>query len=163
MFYVSCQQMQEWKQVVATISVIVLLASMVLYLVMLGPVLDDPEFDAALVWAEQVGMPDLELTREYPFSPITREDAVDRYIVTAQEMEMIVYGDNLCDFDDIDALEQHTKDQIMMFKTRSAQKRSANKAMQNPEKSILDIFNSDDHLGAMRPSILGQLINHIGD
>lgn len=39
----------------------------------------------------------------------------------------------------------------------------ANKTMQNPEKSILDIFNSDDHLGAMRPSILGQLINHIGD
>ena len=40
---------------------------------------------------------------------------------------------------------------------------TANKTMQNPEKSILDIFNSDDHLGAMRPSILGQLINHIGD
>ena len=40
---------------------------------------------------------------------------------------------------------------------------TANKAMQNPEKSILDIFNSDDHLGAMRPSIVGQLINHIGD
>jgi len=38
-----------------------------------------------------------------------------------------------------------------------------NKTMQNPEKSILDIFNSDDHLGAMRPSIVGQLINHIGD
>ena len=40
---------------------------------------------------------------------------------------------------------------------------TANKTMQNPEKSILDIFNSDDHLGAMRPSIVGQLINHIGD
>lgn len=40
---------------------------------------------------------------------------------------------------------------------------TANKTIQAPEKSILDIFNSDDHLGAMRPSILGQLINHIGD
>ena len=40
---------------------------------------------------------------------------------------------------------------------------TANKAMQNPEKSILDIFISDGHLGAMRPSIVGQLINHIGD
>ena len=40
---------------------------------------------------------------------------------------------------------------------------TANKTMQNPEKSILDIFNSDDHLGTMRPSIVGQLINHIGD
>ncbi|WP_245107190.1 MULTISPECIES: hypothetical protein [unclassified Acinetobacter] len=40
---------------------------------------------------------------------------------------------------------------------------TANKTMQNPEKSILDIFNSDGHLGAMRPSIVGQLINHIGD
>lgn len=40
---------------------------------------------------------------------------------------------------------------------------TTNKTMQNPEKSILDIFNSDDHLGAMRPSIVGQLINHIGD
>jgi hypothetical protein len=40
---------------------------------------------------------------------------------------------------------------------------TANKTIQDPEKSILDIFNSDDHLGAMRPSILGQLINHIGD
>ena len=40
---------------------------------------------------------------------------------------------------------------------------TANKTIQNPEKSILDIFNSDDHLGAMRPSIVGQLINHIGD
>jgi len=106
--------MQEWKQVVAVISVIVLLASTVLYLVMFGPVLDDPEFAAALVRAEQVGMPDVELTREYPFSPITREDAVDRYIVTAQEMEMIVYGDNLCGFDDIDELEQRTKEQILL-------------------------------------------------
>ena len=40
---------------------------------------------------------------------------------------------------------------------------TANKTIQDPEKSILDIFNSDDHLGAMRPSIVGQLINHIGD
>ena len=40
---------------------------------------------------------------------------------------------------------------------------TANKTMQNPEKSILDIFSSDDHLGTMRPSIVGQLINHIGD
>ncbi len=40
---------------------------------------------------------------------------------------------------------------------------TANKTMQNPEKSILDIFNSDGHLGAMHPSIVGQLINHIGD
>lgn len=114
MFYVSYCKMQEWKQVVAVISVIVLLASTVLYLVMFGPVLDDPEFAAALVRAEQVGMPDVELTREYPFSPITREDAVDRYIVTAQEMEMIVYGDNLCGFDDIDELEQRTKEQILL-------------------------------------------------
>ncbi|WP_336943195.1 hypothetical protein [Acinetobacter modestus] len=40
---------------------------------------------------------------------------------------------------------------------------TANKAMQNPEKSILDIFKSDDGFGAVQPSIVGQLINHIGD
>ncbi len=106
--------MQEWKKVVSVISVIVLLASMVLYLVMFGPVLDDPEFDAALVRAEEVGMPDLEMTKNYPFSPITRADAVSWFIVTAQEMEMIVYSDNLCDFDDIDELDEHTKNQILL-------------------------------------------------
>lgn len=40
---------------------------------------------------------------------------------------------------------------------------TANKTMQNPEKSILDIFKSDDGFGAVQPSIVGQLINHIGD
>ncbi|WP_236726633.1 hypothetical protein [Acinetobacter junii] len=40
---------------------------------------------------------------------------------------------------------------------------TANKAMQNPEKSILVIFKSDDGFGAVQPSIVGQLINHIGD
>lgn len=81
---------------------------------MFGPVLQDPEFDAALIWAEEIGIPDVESVREYPFSPIKRQDAIDRYIVTAQEMGMIVYSDHLCQFDDIDKLEQVKQNQIML-------------------------------------------------
>ncbi len=106
--------MQEWKQVIALSSIVILFASMLLMLVMYWPVLDDPEFDAALVWAEDVGIPDVEEIEKYPFSPITRLESVDRYILTAQEVGMIVYNDSLCEFDDIDHLRADEQNQIIL-------------------------------------------------
>ena len=80
---------------------------------MFWPVLQDAEFDEALLWAESVQIPWIELTRQYPFSTITRAQAVSQYITLAQQIELLPVRSE-CEFFDIkDQPEQVQKDILL--------------------------------------------------
>ena len=98
--------MKEWKQIVAMIAIIVFVGRWFLHIFMFGNVLDDPEFDDALAWAEQVGIWGIELSREYPFSSVTRREAAQWYVSVAQEIWLVPEQDDDCTFTDIYHLEK---------------------------------------------------------
>lgn len=111
--YSFSEQMQEWKKIVAGVSVIVFGGRLFLHLVMFGPALQDPEFDQALIWAEQAQIPDLEKTQNYPFSSITRAEAAIWYVRLAQDISLIPQQ-STCSFEDIDDLEGELQEQIIL-------------------------------------------------
>ena len=81
--------MKEWKKVVALLSIAVFGGWVFFYWIGWGTKLEDPEFDAALIWAQETGIQDLELIRSYPFSPITRAEAAQRYVLLAQDIGLV--------------------------------------------------------------------------
>lgn len=81
--------------------------------VMHGPVLQDDEYEEALVWAESLSMEWVDLAREYPFSTLTRGDAVGQYIELAQQIELLPVRSE-CEFSDIsDQTEQIQKNILL--------------------------------------------------
>lgn len=79
---------------------------------MFGKVIDDPEFDQALVRAEHVGIDGIEVIQEYPFTPITRREAAEWYVLLARDIELVPQQADDCLFDDIETFDLETKDRI---------------------------------------------------
>ena len=96
--------MQEWKKILALVSITVFAGGIFLHWVMFGKVLDDPEFDAALLRAEQTGITEIDLIREYPFSPVTRTEAAIWYVLLAQDIWLVPPDDEACEFQDIEQM-----------------------------------------------------------
>ena len=95
--------MQERKQVIGVLVTIMLIAWSILPLIQFWPILDDQEFDAALIWAETQAFPDTETTKKYPFTTLTRAEAAQRYVQFAHSREMLFVSTG-CDFSDISDL-----------------------------------------------------------
>ncbi len=93
--------MQEWKKILAGISITVFIVLVCGFWIGWGIELEDPEFEDALVWAEQSGIDDIETLRAYPFRPVTRATAAQWYVLLAQDIGLVpgVPGD--CVFADI--------------------------------------------------------------
>lgn len=66
-----------------------------------GQLFQDTEFDTALAWAQQAGFDDMELTKAYPFSMITRAQATQWYVALAQQLELVPMQWLVCKFPDV--------------------------------------------------------------
>ena len=105
--------MKSRKKLVAALCIAVFASWLWLMRVMFWPVLQDAEYDEALLWAESVQMPWVDLSRQYPFSTITRAEAVSQYITLAQQIELLPVRSE-CEFFDIkDQSEQIQKDILL--------------------------------------------------
>jgi hypothetical protein len=105
--------MQEWKQILAVVSVMMLIAWSFLHLAVFGPMLQDSEFDQALSWAEQSGIDQVTMIQEYPFAMITRADAASWYVKAAQDAGVVpMRSVDQCQFDDIAG---HPEEQMMIL------------------------------------------------
>lgn len=96
--------MQERKQVVGVLVIVMLLSWSVLPWIQFGNVLDDKEYDSALLRAQLEGFPDIETTKKYPFSTLTRAEAASRYVSFAKSKWLILTDATAstgCDFKDI--------------------------------------------------------------
>lgn len=92
--------MKSRKKLVALLSVVVFVSGLWLLWIMYGPVLQDEEYNQALLWAESIQMPGVDLAKNYPFSTITRAQAVGQYIKLAQSIELLPVRSS-CEFYDI--------------------------------------------------------------
>lgn len=84
----------------------------ILPLIQYGPVLDDPEFDAAKTWATQVWFENIQRVEDYPFSVITRLEAVQRYLQLMDLLDKEPLRET-CSFTDIDELAAEMQEQII--------------------------------------------------
>lgn len=105
--------MKSRKKLVALLAVVVFGSGLWLLWIMYGPVLQDEEYDMALAWAESVQMPWIELAKNYPFSTITRAEAVSQYITLAQHIELLPVRSS-CEFYDIDKETEATQKDIIL-------------------------------------------------
>ena len=79
---------------------------------MFGPVLDDPEFDVALVWAEEQGISEVDQIEKYPFSLIERKKAVQWYATLGKSLGLVPQRSE-CAFDDTDTVSEDDLQQIV--------------------------------------------------
>jgi hypothetical protein len=102
--------MQEWRKIVAGISLLVMFGRGLIYRAGRGTKLQDPEFDQALLWAAETGIQDIEHIRSYPFQAITRAQAAQWYVLLAQDIGLVPSRTaDICTFDDIDQLDTSTQ------------------------------------------------------
>lgn len=104
----------EAKRIIWGLSILVFLWFSSLYLIAFGPLLQDEEFEEALMRAEQVGIKDIQTIRDQPFWFIQRKEAVQRYVSLAQSSNMILYDTDICVFDDLDLVSPEQYDMIML-------------------------------------------------
>lgn len=81
--------MPEWKELLAGIAVCMLIAWILLPRVAYGPLLDDPEFDAALWRAQEGSMPHADYLRSYPFTVLQRHEAAAMYVWRAEQVGIV--------------------------------------------------------------------------
>jgi hypothetical protein len=94
--------MPEWKQLLAVLSVCMLIAWVTMPMVLYGPLLDDPEFDRAMVWWSEQIMPYHREILEYPFSVMTRARAAELLVWYAGEVWLSYQRDEeACVFSDL--------------------------------------------------------------
>lgn len=79
---------------------------------MFGPVLNDPEFDAALARAEQVWIENVQNIQDYPFSLIQRKKAVHWYATLGRAVWLIPQRTS-CSFEDTDEVTEEEAIQIL--------------------------------------------------
>ena len=104
----------EAKRIIALVGLVVFLWFSVFHLISFAPLLQDDEFDQALERAEQIWIKDVETIREAPFRFLTRKEAVHRYVAMAQSADMILYSDDVCQFNDIADVDKNDRDMIML-------------------------------------------------
>ncbi len=104
----------EAKRIIALVWIVVFLWFSVFHLISFAPLLQDSEFDKALIRAEEIWIKDVQTIREAPFRFLTRKEAVHRYVAMAQSADMILYSDDICQFNDIDDLEKQDYDMVML-------------------------------------------------
>lgn len=107
----------EAKRLIALIWIVVFLWFSVFHLISFAPLLQDEEFDKALLRAEQIWIKDIDTIRDAPFRFLKRKEAVHRYVAMAQSADMILYDDEVCKFNDIspsDGVNKDDHDMIML-------------------------------------------------
>jgi hypothetical protein len=105
--------MQDRKKVVASISLVVFAGRIVFYRVWWGTKLQDPEFDTELIWAEQTWIKNIENIRAYPFSPVSRKEAAQWYVLLAQDIWLVPDGNKSeCVFADISMYDEITQNRL---------------------------------------------------
>lgn len=102
------------KKILWSLGIIVILGSIVLPLISYGPIFVDEEFEQALDWAEQQWFQDIQEARDAPFSFVTRAEAAQWYVSFAQSADMILYSDEICEFNDIWHLTGDVLDYVML-------------------------------------------------
>lgn len=105
--------MKSRKKLVAVVSIAVCIWSMGLLRVMFWPVLDDPEYDRALTWAESNDFPGIQEAKDYPFSAITRQDSAIYYVKLAQSIGLVPVRSE-CTFSDIGDLDMSVQETILL-------------------------------------------------
>lgn len=105
--------MWSFKHIVAVVSIGVVASWLLLPLVSYGPLLEDSEFDEALVRAESVQLPNIEEIRDYPFSTITRREAAVRYVKFAQDVGIVPVL-NTCVFEDLNEVRSEEERMILL-------------------------------------------------
>ena len=103
----------EAKIVIVVASILMLIWSMSVYFLPYVSFLVDDEFKAAIYRAETIDI-DTQSIYDRPFGHITRAQATDRYNKTAAYRDMPIYSDDICVFNDIDALDDETLADIML-------------------------------------------------
>jgi hypothetical protein len=93
--------MRSRKQFVALVASLMIFAWPLVRRANYGQLFHDTEFDTALAWAQQAGFDDIELTKEYPFSMITRAQATQWYVALAQQLELVPMQWLVCKFPDV--------------------------------------------------------------
>lgn len=107
--------MQDRKKVVASISLVVFLGRTFLHWVGFGLEIDDPEFDQAIVWADNTWIKETWIIQAYPFSPVTRAEAAVRYVLLAQDIGLVPDGNtDECIFSDLEWFSEQEKDTIVL-------------------------------------------------
>lgn len=104
----------EAKRLIAIICIISLVSRWFLWLVSYAPLLQDTEFEEALVWAHDIWIPDVTQLQEKPFAYITRAEAAAWYVAFAQSSDMLLYNDDICTFNDIDLLVWEQLDMVIL-------------------------------------------------
>ena len=83
-------------------------------MVQYGPLLQDPEFDTALVRAKQSAFPDVLKTENYPFSSLTRAQSAPWFTRFAQEIDLaFTKTEEECIFTDISSLDVSVQEAII--------------------------------------------------
>lgn len=88
------------KRIIGIISIGVFVLRWLSHLLIFWPLLQDDEFEQALDWAQGVWI-DAEQIRDAPFRFVTRAQAAYRYVAFAQSSDMVLYSDDICQFNDI--------------------------------------------------------------
>jgi len=104
----------EAKRLIAACAILVILGRGFLTLVSYGPLMQDTEFDAAVQWAESIGIWSSEDLIQKPFEYITRAEAAHWYVAFAQSSDMLLYTDDICRFNDIADISQEQENIIML-------------------------------------------------
>lgn len=81
--------------------------------IMFWPVLQDSEFDEALVWAESVNLYNIDTVKDYPFSTITRAEATTRYVMFGQQTGLMPARSS-CSFKDIEDVDENLQQSIIL-------------------------------------------------
>lgn len=104
--------MPERKQILASICIFILIVQWLLPLIQFWPILQDKEYDAALLRAEQQQLPDIIETKKYPFSMMNRAEGAERFAWFAQK-QWSSYISDQCSFSDIAILVKSQQDAII--------------------------------------------------
>lgn len=106
--------MQEWKQVISFIAIAVFLGRGLLPLVQYGKILDDKEFEDALQRAQEQQFPQIEETKNYPFTTMTRREAAARYAYFGDISKTPIQQEpSACEFSDIQEVSDIEKQHIL--------------------------------------------------
>lgn len=98
--------MPERKEFLVGISICCLLGWSMLPLIQYGPLLQDPEFDHALTWAENKQFGDIADAKNYPFSSMTRAQSAPRFSRFAETLGLqFIKTEQACMFSDIYTLD----------------------------------------------------------
>lgn len=104
--------MKHWKELLVAICIVMILGRTILPLIQYGPVLDDTEFDQAKLRASTNWFENMQQVEDYPFSVMTRGDAVQWYLRVMDILEKQPLRET-CTFTDIQDVEESLQDDII--------------------------------------------------